>query len=283
MLNQFGVIKVVDFVTRVSDEESPDFVPPAERIAVFDNDGTLWSEQPYYFQLDYALYFIKKEGPNHPEWTKNPVLKSVLGGDLKAVMDSGEKGLMEIIMTAHAGMTEDEFTAQVKNWLANAKHPNTGKTSVFNELTGLNQQVGNYPGITVEKKIGFCKLTSKIKAIIFVHVIYKSFQLNIFNHNSLKFLLKPAIIYLHLQVLRYRRLPQPLNIFLYLPSLPAPLLPQQMCFPAKEWLLSTEWLRNHPFQASSYPSKQRRLLYLLLIFLKLLLRLNTTNNQRILL
>ena len=123
---------ILSFITKTTSEGSPDFIPEADRIAVFDNDGTLWSEQPYYFELDYALYYIKKEASNHPEWANNPNLKAVIANDLNAIIASGEKGLMEIVMTSHAGMTEDEFSSQVKDWLTNAKHPKTGKA--YNQM-----------------------------------------------------------------------------------------------------------------------------------------------------
>jgi len=102
-------------------------IPPAERIAVFDNDGTLWAEQPVYFQLAFALDRIKALAPQHPEWKTTEPFKSILAGDMKAVMASGEKGLGKIIATTHAGMTTDEFAAIVQDWVATARHPRFGK------------------------------------------------------------------------------------------------------------------------------------------------------------
>lgn len=118
---------VMAFVERVTDEGSPDFVPVEERIATFDNDGTLWSEQPYYFQLAFALDRVKAMAPNHPEWKTQQPFKGVLEGDLKAVMAGGKKSLIEIIAATHAGMTADEFEQIVTEWISTAKHPKTGR------------------------------------------------------------------------------------------------------------------------------------------------------------
>ena len=102
-------------------------IPEPERIAVFDNDGTLWAEQPMYFQLAFAIDRIKALAPRHPEWKTTEPYKSVLAGDMKGLMASGEKGLLEVVMAAHAGMTTDEFQTIVKGWLATAKHPRFAK------------------------------------------------------------------------------------------------------------------------------------------------------------
>lgn len=118
---------IQDFIQKTTSEGSQNFVPEADRIAVFDNDGTLWAEQPYYFQLAYALDYVKKEAPNHPDWAKDPVLKAAMEGDMPAVIGAGEKGLIEIVMKSHAVMTEDQFAEEVRNWLQTAKHPQTGK------------------------------------------------------------------------------------------------------------------------------------------------------------
>lgn len=118
---------ILDFVTKTTDPENPDFIPEADRIAVFDNDGTLWGEQPFYYQLAYAVDFVKKEGPNHPEWEKSPVLKSAMEGDLKGILSKGEHGIIEVVMASHAGMTEDQFKSNVLEWLNTSKHPETGK------------------------------------------------------------------------------------------------------------------------------------------------------------
>jgi len=118
---------ILAFVERVTDENSPDFVKPDERIATFDNDGTLWSEQPYYFQLAFALDRVKVLAPEHPEWKETQPFKGVLEGDLKAVMAGGKKSLVEIIAATHAGMTSEEFETIVTDWISTAKHPTTGR------------------------------------------------------------------------------------------------------------------------------------------------------------
>ncbi|MFZ2168579.1 MAG: HAD family hydrolase [Methylococcaceae bacterium] len=114
---------IVQFVKDVTRKGGPDFVPPAERIAAFDNDGTLWCEQPMYVQLAFALDRVKAVAPEHPEWKDIEPFKSVLANDMKGVMASGEKGLAEMIMATHAGMTVEEFNQISKYWLALSKHP----------------------------------------------------------------------------------------------------------------------------------------------------------------
>lgn len=114
---------IVSFVERVTNSESPDFVPPNERIAVFDNDGALWSEQPMYVQLAFALDRVKVLAEQNPEWREKQPFKAALEGDIKTLAESGERGLMELFMTTHAGMTTDEFAAIVSDWLATARHP----------------------------------------------------------------------------------------------------------------------------------------------------------------
>ncbi|WP_428428799.1 HAD family hydrolase [Pararhizobium sp.] len=126
---------IVDFVTTVTDEKNADFVKPEDRIAVFDNDGTLWSEQPFYFQLGFMLDRVKALAPNYPEWKETEPFKSILAGDLKGMAASGEKGIVELGMVTHAGMTTDAFTKVVTDWFATAKHPKTGKP--YNEMTFL--------------------------------------------------------------------------------------------------------------------------------------------------
>jgi hypothetical protein len=118
---------IVEFVTAVTTEGGPNYVAPADRVATFDNDGTLWSEQPYYFQLAFALDRIKTLAPDHPEWQDTEPFKSVLAGDLKGVAASGKKGLAQILAASHTGMTTDEFATIVSDWISTAKHPQTGK------------------------------------------------------------------------------------------------------------------------------------------------------------
>jgi phosphoserine phosphatase len=115
----------VSFVERVTKQGAPDFVAPAERIAVFDNDGTLWSEQPMYFQLQFALDRTRELAPQHPEWKDRQPYKAVIEGDMKALMASGEKGLLELVAATHAGTTIDEFSGVVGAWAASARHPKT--------------------------------------------------------------------------------------------------------------------------------------------------------------
>ncbi|WP_395665985.1 HAD family hydrolase [Methylocella sp.] len=114
---------IQSFVQRVTDPAGKDFVRPEARIAVFDNDGTLWVEQPMYTQLAFALERLKELAPQHPEWLQNPTLKAAIDGDLKTVAAAGEKGLLELVMVTHAGMTPEEFQAIVADWLAKARHP----------------------------------------------------------------------------------------------------------------------------------------------------------------
>jgi phosphoglycolate phosphatase-like HAD superfamily hydrolase len=114
---------ILDFVARVTTKVGKDFVPTSERIAVFDNDGTLWVEQPMYTQLAFALDRIKVLAEKHPEWKEKQPFQAALEGDFKTLAASGERGLVELVMATHAGMTSDEFEAIVKDWLATAKHP----------------------------------------------------------------------------------------------------------------------------------------------------------------
>jgi phosphoserine phosphatase len=114
---------ILAFVTDVTDASGSDFVPPAQRIAVFDNDGTLWVEQPMYTQLAFVLDRVKALAPQHPEWKDQPPFKAVLAGDLEALGGSGMEGLTQILIATHSGMTTDEFAAIVSDWMAKARHP----------------------------------------------------------------------------------------------------------------------------------------------------------------
>jgi haloacid dehalogenase-like hydrolase len=114
---------IVNFVEKVTKKGSADYVPPAERIATFDNDGTLWCEQPMYFQLFFAIDRVKALAPKHPEWKNRQPFKAVLENDRKALVASGEKGLLQLVMASHAGMNATRFETIVKQWLAMAKHP----------------------------------------------------------------------------------------------------------------------------------------------------------------
>lgn len=118
---------ILDFVNEITDESSPNHVKPGDRIVTFDNDGTLWSEQPFYFQLQFALDRVKALAPNRPEWKENPLFQAVMDNDIKKVLSFGEHGLLELVMATHAGMTTDEFSEIVKDWINTAKHPKTNK------------------------------------------------------------------------------------------------------------------------------------------------------------
>ncbi len=114
---------IVAFVERVTKEGSSDFVPVSERIATFDNDGTLWAEQPLYFQFLFALDRVKALAPQHPEWKTKEPFASLLKGDMKTALTGGEHAFLEIVAATHSGMTTEEFDRIVKEWLATAKHP----------------------------------------------------------------------------------------------------------------------------------------------------------------
>jgi phosphoserine phosphatase len=118
---------LIAFVEKVTKPGSPDFVPPAERIATFDNDGTLWAEQPLYFQFQFAVDQVKALAPKHPDWRTNEPFASALKGDLNAISASGVKGMLELTEATHAGMTTAEFSKTVADWFATAKHPKTGR------------------------------------------------------------------------------------------------------------------------------------------------------------
>ena len=116
---------IISFVEDVTDESSANFVPAEARIATFDNDGTLWSEQPLYFQLAFALDRIKEMAPDHPEWADMQPFKGILEGDMEAIKESGHEGLLKVIAASHSGMTEAEFKKNVEDWNATAVHPKT--------------------------------------------------------------------------------------------------------------------------------------------------------------
>ena len=123
---------IIEFVEAVTKKSSPDFVPAAERIAVFDNDGCLWSEKPVYFQLLFAIDRVKAMAADHPEWKTTQPFKAVLENDMAVLAKSGEKGLLELIMATHAGNTTEEFSRSVTDWLASTKHPRFKRP--YNEL-----------------------------------------------------------------------------------------------------------------------------------------------------
>ena len=118
---------ITEFVAKVTKEGSPDFVPPEERIATFDNDGTLWAEQPMYFQFLFAIDRVKALAPQHPEWKEKEPFASLLKGDMKTALAGGEHAVLEIVAATHSGMTTEEFDRIVREWLATAKHPKTAR------------------------------------------------------------------------------------------------------------------------------------------------------------
>ncbi len=124
--------EILDFVDAVTDPGGPGYVPPAERIAVFDNDGTLWAEQPAYAQLYFAIDRVKAMAPQHPEWSQTEPFRSILAGDLKAVLADGEESVLRIVAATHSGRTTDEFEREVMDWIATGRHPATGR--LFTEM-----------------------------------------------------------------------------------------------------------------------------------------------------
>jgi phosphoglycolate phosphatase-like HAD superfamily hydrolase len=125
--------RIVGFVRAVTEPGGKDYVPPAERIAVFDNDGTLWAEQPMYFQLAFAIDRVRALAPRHPEWRRKQPFKAAIEGDMKALAASGEHGLIELVLASHAGNTEGEFAQIVRDWVKTARHPRFQRP--YTELT----------------------------------------------------------------------------------------------------------------------------------------------------
>ena len=124
--------KIIEFVERVTDQSSEGFVPVNQRIATFDNDGTLWGEQPAYFQLLFIIDRVKAMAADHPEWSTTQPFQAVLENDMAALHASGERGLLELAMASHSGMNTEEFERIVNEWLSTAKHPEKGRP--FTEL-----------------------------------------------------------------------------------------------------------------------------------------------------
>jgi phosphoserine phosphatase len=118
---------IINFVNDVTDKNSANYVAPEGRIATFDNDGCLWSEKPFYFQLVFALDRVKELADEHPEWKETQPFKAVLENDMDALLASGKHGLLELVMATHTGMTTEEFARIVKEWTSTAKHPKTNK------------------------------------------------------------------------------------------------------------------------------------------------------------
>lgn len=118
---------IIEFVTKTTDQNQATFIPPTRRIATFDNDGTLWSEQPLYFQAIYIFDRIRELAPEHPEWQQKEPYASVLNGDSKSALAGGKQALLEMLMGTHAAVTASEFSESVADWLASARHPDSGK------------------------------------------------------------------------------------------------------------------------------------------------------------
>ena len=114
---------IVDFVMRTTTEGNPDYLEPGDRVAVFDNDGTLWTEHPAYNQFLFAIDRLKAMAPDHPEWKADPALGAVLSGDMAAFGKTGMKGIVTLVMATHSGMTTEEFAEIVRDWIATARHP----------------------------------------------------------------------------------------------------------------------------------------------------------------
>jgi phosphoglycolate phosphatase-like HAD superfamily hydrolase len=117
---------IVGFVAKVTTVGSPDFLQPADRIAVFDNDGTLWSEQPIYVQFAFALDRVRALAPQHPEWKEKETFKAILAGNMQAFTATGERGIAELLIATHSGLTTEAFEKIVRDWITTAKHPKTG-------------------------------------------------------------------------------------------------------------------------------------------------------------
>ena len=123
---------IMNYVKAITDKTSPDFIAPEDRIAVFDNDGTLWSEQPAYFQFFFAIDRIKALAPQHPKWKTTEPFKSVLENNMTGIIKSGQVGLMKLVEVSHSGMDAESFRAEVKSWITTAKHPT--KHRLYTEL-----------------------------------------------------------------------------------------------------------------------------------------------------
>lgn len=129
-----GTVKsaIIDFVKKTTTDGSPDYIPPSDRIACFDNDGTLWSEQPFYFQFLFAFDRIKSLAPLHPEWKTTQPFKAVLEGDIKTLAACGKEALLTLVTISHSGMTLDEYRETVRKWMYQSRHPVTGRR--YNEM-----------------------------------------------------------------------------------------------------------------------------------------------------
>lgn len=118
---------IIDFVTSVTDEGSPDYLPPKQRLAVFDNDGTLWSEKPYYFQFYFAMDLAREMAEADPDWASTPMLEAAIAGDVDTILAGGNDSVFEVVMATHSGMTVEAFQARARDWLNETRHPETGR------------------------------------------------------------------------------------------------------------------------------------------------------------
>lgn len=124
-----GIAKksIIGFVTSVTSDDDPNYIPPMDRIAVFDNDGTLWSEKPFYFQMIFALDRVKALADLHPEWRETQPFKAILEDDMETFLSGGMKALLEVLYVTHGNTTTDEFEGIVLEWITSARHPSTGR------------------------------------------------------------------------------------------------------------------------------------------------------------
>lgn len=187
---------IISFVEKVTTKGSPDYVPVAERIATFDNDGTLWSEQPMYFQFIFCFDRIKALAPQHPEWKDNQPFKSVLEDDIKTVMENDMKTINELVMVTSADLTSEEYAQVVKDWVETARHPVTGKLfteMVFQpmlELLAYLRDNGFKTYIVSGGSMDFMRpWTEKVYGIPPEQVIGSSFKMNFKMDND-----KPVIV-----------------------------------------------------------------------------------------
>lgn len=130
--------RIIDFINSVTAAGGENYVAPVDRIAVFDNDGTLWSEQPYYFQLAFALDRVKKLAPLNPDWKEKEPFKSILAGDLAKASAGGERAITDLVIATHSGLTTDQFSTVASEWFGTARHPKTGKP--FDQMTYVPMQ-----------------------------------------------------------------------------------------------------------------------------------------------
>jgi phosphoglycolate phosphatase-like HAD superfamily hydrolase len=115
--------RIVAFVQAVTDQAGKDFVPISDRVAVFDNDGTLWSEQPLYFQIQFMLEQVEAQAPKHPEWKGDPAFKALVARDHEAVAHMGLKPILDLVGKANSGMTTEAYDLTIRDWLEKARHP----------------------------------------------------------------------------------------------------------------------------------------------------------------